>query len=253
AGDTARAGVILERLRLILTSPPLDARPQSLDSQGVSYTFRLLHAGGVESVFKVDGSDIFCPGCGSDREVASYRVDRLLGTDLTPMTIPGRIVDEYGDTLSGSIMYRVRGASLPSEAGATKPDLLRFLDAVIGNSDRHQANWLVLPDGRVVAIDHNRAFQYRPSSPPKTCWETEVDSIARPAALGGPFERFRDLPDDSLRAAAAILEPELADLFVRMRRQVVDRIQARIADPGRPLPRSDCVFPSRSEESSGSG
>ena len=241
-GDTAVAETILQRLDSILRAPPVHAKPLAMESQGVSYTFRLNHGGGVESIFKVDGSDIFCPDCGVDREVASYQVDRLLGLDLTPLTVPTRIVDEAGDTLTGSTMYFMHGASNPREVGATKPDLLRFFDAVIGNSDRHQSNWLVLANGRVVAIDHNRAFQYRPQSRPKTCWETEVDSIARPARLGVPLERYRTLPDDSLAAAVADLSPALIKRFVAMRDRVVDRIQQRISRPSRALTYTDCSF-----------
>jgi hypothetical protein len=241
-GDTTRATAILSRLETILQTAPQSARPLSMDSQGVSYTFRLEHGQGVRSIFKVDGSDIFCSDCGADREVATYAVDRLLGIDLTPMTVPTRIIDANGDTLSGSAMYFVDDAVTPEEARATKPDLLRFFDAVVGNSDRHRSNWLVLPDGRAVAIDHNRAFQYRPELRPKTCWETEVDSIARPADLGPPLDRYRSLPDDSLAAAIPMLDPELVAEFVQMRDRVVARIDARIRDPDRRLSYTDCFF-----------
>ncbi len=242
AGDTARADSVLDRLAVLLRAAPRAARPQSVDSQGVSYTYRLDHGQGVQSIFKVDGSDIFCRGCGADREVAAYRVDRLLGIDLTPMTVEARIVDASGDTLVGSAMYFVDGASSPQEAGAMKPDLLRFFDAVIGNSDRHKSNWLVLPDGRAVAIDHNRSFRYRPALPPKTCWETEIDSIAHPAALGPALDRFRALPGDALAGAVAVLDPELAADFVAMRDRVLARIDARIRDPRRQLSYTDCFF-----------
>lgn len=243
SGDTARAEAILTRLERILLSSPRSARPLGIDSQGVSYTFFLDHGQGVASIFKVDGSDIFCRECGAEREVASYRVDRLLGLELTPMTVRSRIVDAFGDTLEGSAMYFVRGAREPRDVGGTKPDLLRFFDAVIGNSDRHAGNWLILPSGRAVAIDHNRAFHYRPPAAPKTCWETEVDSIRTPTALGAGFRRYRDLPDDSLAAAVAGLDPELVERFLAMRSRVVDRILGRITDPGASMALRDCVFP----------
>ena len=241
-GDTLRADRILSRLEAILRSAPVSAEPLAMDSQGVSYTFRLNHGQGVQSIFKVDGSDIFCRACGTDREVASYRIDRLLDLDLTPMTVDTRIIRAAGDTLHGSAMYFVTNAANPDDAGATKPDRLRFFDAVIGNSDRHKSNWLVLPDGRVVAIDHNRAFQYQPQSRPKTCWETEVDSIARPAALSRPLQRYLTLPDDSLRAAVAGLDSTLVARFIEMRPRVIERIDQRIALPGRALSHEDCRF-----------
>lgn len=241
-GDTTFAQVLLARLELILLSEPRAANPLGMDSQGVSYTFHLDHGQGVQSIFKVDGSDIFCRECGADREVASYRVDQLLGLDLTPMTVRSRIVDASGDTLHGSAMYFVRDSERPRDVGMTKPDLLRFFDAVIGNSDRHSGNWLILQDGRVVAIDHNRAFQYRPSSQPKTCWETELDAIKGPGALGPALDRYSALPADSLAAAVGVLEPERVQQFVAMRPRVLERIRERVERPGRIPARTDCVF-----------
>lgn len=242
AGDADRADAILARLATILQRAPRSARPLGMDSQGVSYTFLLDHGDGVRSIFKVDGSDIFCPACGADRELAVYQVDRLLGLGLTPMTVPQRVVHD-GDTLAGSAMYYVEGGRRPEEVDARKPDALRLLDVVVGNSDRHRHNWLVLPDGRAVAIDHNRAFDYHPETRPKTCWETEADSIQAPGSLGPAFRRYRTLPPDSLAAAVRdVLDPALAREFVTMRARIVERIRALVRDPRRPPPLEDCAF-----------
>lgn len=246
AGDTAQAEQILARLEAVLRTPPRQARPLGLDSQGVSYTFRLDHGGGIHSIFKVDGSDIFCPACGAEREVAVYRIDRLLGADLTPMTVFQRIVVD-GDTLSGSAMYFVAGTRAGGTA-ATKPDRLRLFDAIIGNSDRHGGNWLVREDGSVVAIDHNRTFEYRPGTRPKTCWETEIDSLRDPGDPGPLFERYRRLPADSLRAVVAgLLDPAEVEAFVGMRDPIVERVESRAARPDAALPRQSC--PSEPDES----
>ena len=239
SGDTMAADAILARLETILRSPPVDARPLGIDSQGVSYTWRLDHGNGVHSIFKVGGSDIFCPTCGADQEVAAYRVDRALGVDLTPMTVRATVVAD-GDTMSGSTMYWVHDATVAGTVDAKKPDLLRFFDAAIGNSDRHNGNWFLL-HGRPIAIDHNRAFRYQPPGTPKTCWETEVDSIARPGRLGDAYARYRSLPDDSLAAVFDGLEPELRTRFLAMRPAVIARIEARADRPKRSLPHQDCT------------
>lgn len=240
AGDSSRADSLLARLDSILRSEPLHAAPLSMDSQGVSYTFRLTFGGGVEAIFKVDGSDIFCTECGTDREVAVYAIDRLLGLDLTPLTVLRSMVVD-GDTLSGSAMYFIQGARLPADVGAGKPDRLHLFDAIIGNSDRHAGNWLVRENGAVVAIDHNRAFEYQPVTRPKTCWESEVDALRSPRSLGAAYERYRTLPRDSLAVAVAMLVDEgLRQQFVDMRDRVVDRVDQRARRPRRSLPRTDC-------------
>ena len=241
AGDSARADSVLDRLEAILRSPPVAARPLGMDSQGVSFTWRFVHGQGVESIFKVDGSDIFCPECGADREVATYRLDRLLGFGLTPMTVLTSFVKPSGDTVWGSTMYFINNARTPAEAGAEKPDGLRLLDAIVGNSDRHATNWLILGD-RVVAIDHNRAFEYQPTTRPQTCWEGQIDSIAAPGQLGPEWDRYVTVPADSVRAALEGLDPALAERFLATRPRVVDRVRARAAAPDTILPRTDCPF-----------
>lgn len=240
-GDTARADTILARLDSILRSAPREARPLGMDSQGVSYTWRLDYGGGVEAIFKVDGSDIFCRECGADREVAAYRVDRLLGFELTPMTVPTRIVTPR-DTLMGSAMYFMHGAVTPAQAESRKHDALRLFDAIVGNSDRHEANWLVLAGGRIVAIDHNRAFEYQPPATPKTCWETEVDAIEAPGKLGDPLARYRSLDDAEVAEAFDGVDPALAERFLAMRPRILARIDARATDPDGTLPLADCLF-----------
>lgn len=242
AGDTTGAAEVLDRLGERLRGWPEAATPLAMDSQGVSYTWRLEHGAGVRSIFKVDGSDIFCPECGADREVAAYRIDRVLDMDLTPMTIMTRIRNQQGDTLSGSTMYFVADARSPGDEGATKPDALRLFDAIIGNSDRHPNNWLLVGD-RVVAIDHNRAFEYQPTTRPTTCWEAEIDSIVEPGRLGRSWQRYRGLPADSFEAALAGIDTVLVHRFLDMRPEVVARVEARIEEPGRALPRRDCGVP----------
>lgn len=240
AGDTLRADSLLVRLDSILRSQPRAVAPLSMDSQGVSYTFRLDYGGGVAAIFKVDGSDIFCRSCGADREVAVYRIDRFLGADLVPMTVPQRI-PVAGDTVWGSAMYFVRDAAAAGEIGAGKPDRLRLFDAIIGNSDRHGANWLVMADGGVVAIDHNRAFEYHPTTKPKTCWESEIDALHSPDDVPAFFDRYRTASRDSLAAAvAAVRDPELRSRFVDMRDRVVARLEARVRQLDESLPRTHC-------------
>jgi len=239
AGEPDRADEITARLEAILAAWPGAATPLSMDSQGVSYTWRLEHGQGVQSIFKVDGSDIFCPECGAAREVASYRLDRLLGFDLIPVTVFTEITNQQGDTLSGSTMYFVNGAKEPGAVGAVKPDALRLFDAILGNSDRHPKNWLILGD-RTVAIDHNRAFEYRPTTRPQTCWETEIDSLAAPGDLGPPWERYRTLPADSFEAALAGIDTMLVRRFLEMRPVIVERVEARAERPGRALPHEVC-------------
>jgi hypothetical protein len=143
---------------------------------GLAETYRLTFAHGSQALFKVDGSDPECAVCSANREVAAYRIDALLGFDLTPMTILRSVQLPDGRVVDGSAMYLMRLPSLPGKTGK-KTDRLRFFDAVVGNSDRHPENWLILANGRQVAIDHDRTFQYQPAANAWTCWEEEIDRL----------------------------------------------------------------------------
>lgn len=99
----------------------------------------------------------------AQREVAAYRVDQILGTNLVPETVYRTI-----DKVKGSLQRFVSGA-LPdyeyrrtaNARSLTLDELHRFtvLDVLIGNADRHRGNYMrVVADGRPVAIDHGYAF-----------------------------------------------------------------------------------------------
>lgn len=100
-------------------------------------------------------------------EVAAYRIDRLIGLGLTPVTVARPLGD-----LPGSLQLWVPGAhtdqqrrdrGLPfppaAPSGGSPPALLVF-DALIYNADRNASNILRVDDsGRLWLIDHSRAFR----------------------------------------------------------------------------------------------
>ncbi|WP_211305315.1 hypothetical protein [Crossiella equi] len=95
----------------------------------------------------------------AEREVASSRVDELLGFGLVPTTT---MVD--GPHGPGSMQNFVEaGYGLPSDQyPLVQQERMAVLDYVVGNTDRHRGNYMTAPDGGLVAIDHGYAF---PESP----------------------------------------------------------------------------------------
>jgi hypothetical protein len=106
-------------------------------------------------------------------EVAAYRLDRLLGFGLVPVTV-GRDVD--GET--GSVQQWIadavtekerveRGTPLDDrDRWAEQTNQMLVFDVLIYNVDRNQGNILLTePGSRMWLIDHSRAFRLRTGFP----------------------------------------------------------------------------------------
>ncbi|MBU4494993.1 MAG: hypothetical protein KJ874_06795 [Acidobacteria bacterium] len=105
---------------------------------------------------------------GWEWEIAAYRLSKYLHLNMVPPTVERRF---KGDR--GSCQYWVEGyRSLMEilEKQEKKPSykiiwwnrslyLQRAFDSLIANEDRHQNQYLVSDDWRMILIDHSRAFR----------------------------------------------------------------------------------------------
>lgn len=104
----------------------------------------------------------------SDRfefEVAAYRLDRLLGLDMVPVTIPRTVNGRPGILqfwIDDSINLRqMTEQQLTPEGWCAANDqynLMNVFDVLIHNTDRTQENALFTREWMLVLIDHSRAF-----------------------------------------------------------------------------------------------
>ena len=100
------------------------------------------------------------------REIAAYRLDRILGLNLVPTTVPREIDDEQG-SLQDFVDDDVRPVE---DYPPIDQHWMAVLDFLIANSDRHRFNWMTQADGRPAATDNGLSFPLSADAPYRSPW-----------------------------------------------------------------------------------
>jgi hypothetical protein len=101
-------------------------------------------------------------------EIAAYALDKYLGLNMVPPTIERRYWGNRGSIqlwIDAEMSLREKN----QQGIATPPDEIqnwnrsmcrqRLFDNLIANEDRHQGNYLITTDWRIILIDHSRTFR----------------------------------------------------------------------------------------------
>jgi hypothetical protein len=163
-------------------------------------------------------------------EIAAYRLDRLLGLEMVPVTIPRTIDGRRGilqfwvdDSINlRTMLERKLQPDGWCEAGP-QYNLMNVFDVLIHNTDRTQENALFTRDWSLVLIDHSRAFPTYQKRP-RLLYQGE---LTLPPALAG---RLADLDHETLQQAlGAWLHRRQIDALLKRRDQLLREHRSRTA------------------------
>jgi hypothetical protein len=101
-------------------------------------------------------------------EIAAYRLSRLLGLHMVPATVEREFQGDRGscqiwvdawNTMETIRKQKLNPKGIKANAFFRALFLQRAFDNLISNEDRHQRNYLIMDDWRMILIDHSRSFR----------------------------------------------------------------------------------------------
>ena len=249
-GDWANKNAETERA--LAETPVTGAKPLG---GGISETYKIVLANGMVANFKVSASP--------ESEVGAWEVAKLVGMDdLVPpavireVDVPGGggLAPVAGGIRGGGRRYPPgvkRGSAALWKEGQVAGDIdehkafdgiedsrrAAIFDFVIGNSDRHNGNWVLNADGKIGLIDHNLAFSGFPQSEFIDRAQRPPNGILSPAKYIAPYLAKKSQIADRLRKSG-LAEEQIGDVLRRIDRAASAKSWRDVYDdPGRYDPR----------------
>ena len=101
-------------------------------------------------------------------EIAAYLFDKHLGLNMVPPTVEKRFHNNRGScqlwieskmTMRDKVEQKIKTPPVKIFYYNRALNVQRYFDNLIGNEDRHQNNYLITEDWRIILIDHSRSFR----------------------------------------------------------------------------------------------
>ena len=101
-------------------------------------------------------------------EIAAYRLSRHLGLNMVPVTTEREFQGDRGscqiwvdawNTMETILKKKLNPKGIKVNTFSRALFLQRAFDNLISNEDRHQRNYLIMDDWRMILIDHSRSFR----------------------------------------------------------------------------------------------
>ena len=130
----------------------------SFTPDGDSKPLLLTLTNNIKGIFKRGDNTFFSS---IEAEIAAYRIDKLLGLGIVPIT-----TRRHFNGNEGSIQLFVENATpamdvsksiIPDQIEMAKMDIFDYI--IVTGNERHTLNYLITDNGKVIAIDHGLALR----------------------------------------------------------------------------------------------
>ncbi|MGB8959444.1 MAG: hypothetical protein WCC00_10610 [Candidatus Aminicenantales bacterium] len=162
-------------------------------------------------------------------EIAAYRLSRALGLNMVPPTVERKFQGSRGscqmwieswNTLETIIKKKINPPGIKALYFARELCLQRAFDNLIYNIDRHQRNYLIEEDWRIILIDHSRSFSTSKKAKTDLIYDEKnkenpkfiMETLPRPF-----FEALKALTPESVRMIVGeyLTDDEIAATMAR--------------------------------------
>ncbi len=173
-------------------------------------------------------------------EIASYRLDKYLGLNMVPPTIEKRfkgkrgscqLIVDYKISLKDKYDKKIDTPSYRVFNWNRALYLQRAFDNLIANEDRHQNQFLITDDWRIILIDHSRSFRTSKKFTKKLIYDEKYHEGPRlmkqlPRTL---VEKMKSLNFDVIREVTGeYLKDDEIEAALLRRDLIIDWINKRI-------------------------
>ncbi|MCJ7579690.1 MAG: hypothetical protein MUP98_04040 [Candidatus Aminicenantes bacterium] len=177
-------------------------------------------------------------------EIAAYRIDKLLGLEMVPPTVEKRFRAERGScqlwmedtmTLEEKERKEIKTPSFKIFYWNRALYKQRTWDNLIANDDRHQGQFLITSDFRILLCDHSRSFRTTKNLTETLIYDENFKEGPRlmkeiPRTL---YENIKLLTFDKIRnAVGEYLTKMEIEAVIKRKELIVDWIEKRIEEIG---------------------
>jgi len=176
-------------------------------------------------------------------EIAAYRLDKYLGLNMVPPTVEKRFREDRGScqlyagvmSLLDKEQQNIRVPSYKTFGWNRAIYLHRAFDNLIANEDRHQENFRITEDWRMILIDHSRSFRTSKKFTRQLIYtEKHKEGPKLMKQLPRAFvEKLKSLSFDGINKAVGdyLTDKEIECILIR-RDLIMDWLDKRIKDHG---------------------
>ena len=161
-------------------------------------------------------------------EIAAYRLDKLIGLDMVPVTVEKRFQGNLGScqlwiedtfTLKDKEEKKLKTPSYKVFPWNRALFIQRAWDNLLYNLDRHQNQFLITQDWRMLLIDHSRSFASSKASMKRLIYDEKFKEGPRlmkelPRAL---YENIKALTAEKIKGIVGdyLTDAEINSVLVR--------------------------------------